>query len=251
MRFLTFALLCVPVLAQADALDDLRARLDAAHSASPVKARIERHSLRKVSEDDEARTFGERRGSLTVALDSKGLKLQWPLQQIVAARREAELRAKDDAAAAPNLDSLSLLSAREAADLLDHAPVLSLLLNDAALLEERDDRWQERPARLLLLRAPEPPMDAETRKQLKTHEGTLKIWLDPTGAPLALERLDQFKGSKFFVSFTADNRDTREFALVKGRLVVTRAETSNGSTVLGETNSFETVTTVVLENSRP
>lgn len=250
MRFFAIALLCIPALAQADALDDLRARLDAAPAAASIKARIERHSLRKVSEDEDERIFNERRGGLTVALDSRGLKLQWPLPQIAAARREAELRVKDDAAA-PNLDSLSLLSAREAADLLDHAPVLKLLLNDATLLEERDESWQERPARLLLLRASEPPMDAETRKQLKSHEGTLKIWLDPAGAPLALERLDKFKGSKFFVSFTADNRDVREFAEVKGRLVVTRAESSNGSTVLGETNSFVTATTVVLDNGKP
>lgn len=248
MKTVAVLLFCIPVLAQADALDELRGRLAAMRSDSPLKARVEIRTTGRRGEEGKEKTI-ERSGSAVVELGRQGLKLSWTPQQIAAAQQEAELRAKDEQAPAPNLDSLTLLKAREATALLDYAPPLALLLDGAQLLEQRDEAWQGQPARLLLIQ-PDFKFNDETRKLVKSHEGELRIWLDPAGLPLAMERRFKLTGSKFFISFTAEERETRQFVRAGGRLVVVQADTENSGSGFGETGSEKTRTTVTLETGR-
>jgi hypothetical protein len=131
--------------------------------------------------------------------------------------------------------SMPLLDEEEARRLADPAGALELLLRDATLLEDKAVTWRKQPARLLVIRpaeiteiqkqAGEPPAEG----MVPPYGGELRLWLDESGAPLALEQWTELRlGPVLMVS----QHQTLNFQQVGGRLMVADVEETFERTAL-------------------
>lgn len=225
------ALLAVSLPAAADPLADLRANLQRWAGDVPVRARIEVR-VTQTSSGDGASRQTVKDAVVTAEQGPQGLKLSWPAAALVEARKAARQRAANPDAKLQD-GGLAELDAEGTADLLSYAEPLSLLLEGATLVEEKNDVRQGRPARLLVFH-PAERLDADGRKMLKSREDTVKLWLDPDGLPLALDRTVELKFSKFFITFSVTNRESRTFARAGNRLVVAAETIEGGGSGLGQ-----------------
>lgn len=127
---------------------------------------------------------------------------------------------------------ISLLEETEALDLADPAGMMEFLLSEAVLLSDETATWKGQPARYLVIR---PGMGATDRDgEAVLAKGTplnllMKVWLDETGMPLAMERSMEFRLGPALVvtesqAFTFEQRD--------GRLLVAEVEENFSSTAL-------------------
>ena len=116
---------------------------------------------------------------------------------------------------------IPLLDDVEAVDLIDPASTLELLLSDATLLSDETVLWQGRPARYLVIRPGLLAADRQDgRAAGESDPGPLAlevgIWLDETGAPLAMERSMELR----FALLNVTEHQAFTFQQVDGRLLV-------------------------------
>lgn len=129
-------------------------------------------------------------------------------------------------------DESSLVSDVEAEELVDPAGMMEAFLSEAVLLSDENVTWRGRPARLLVVRPAffeRRPQDGEAPADggpgpLVTE---VRIWLDESGVPLAMERgLDFQLGPALSVT----GRNELVFQQLGGRLLVAEArETYSGT----------------------
>jgi hypothetical protein len=227
----------------AESLADLRGTLSKLQSDAPVRARIE-IKLTESSKGDESTRQTAKDAVVTAESGPQGMRLSWPAQALAEARKAARQRAANPEASKQD-GGLAELNAEDVVDLLSFAEPLSLLIEGAALVEEKNDVRQGRPARLLVLQ-PRERMSASEKKMLKSREDTVRVWLDPEGFPLAMERALDLKFSKFLISFAATSRESRTFARVGGRLVVTYESVDGGGSGLGQSGQSKRQTRVIV-----
>jgi len=228
---LSFPALLAPLPAAADPLADLRAALQRPAAETPVRARIEVRVTQTQSGDGATRQT-VKDATITAEEGPQGLRLGWPAQALADARKAARQRAANPDAKVQD-GGLAELDAETAADLLSYAELLLLLLDGATLVEEKNDVRQGRPARLVVFH-PAARMDADDRKMLKSREDTVRLWLDPDGTPLELDRTVELKFSKFFITFSVTNKEARTFARAGNRLIVAAETTEGGGSGLGQ-----------------
>ncbi|MDQ3198913.1 MAG: hypothetical protein M3Q46_06950, partial [Verrucomicrobiota bacterium] len=181
-KLLTLLLIMMPALARADALGDLRARLQRLQGNDALRARVEIAIRRSGGESANPKKSA---GSTSVIVESggQGLRMSWSADQIRQSRRaEAEKRAHPDAARS-DVATLTALEANDALALLDAAEPLRRALEGATLLEDKPDSYKGKPARLLTIRL-DLRLPEEGRKALKESDALLKLWLDSAGHPL-------------------------------------------------------------------
>lgn len=233
-----------PVALFADGLTDLRAALQKMQGGQALRARIEVKTRRQGGEKDDQK---QSQGVVAVIAEigPRGLLLNWSPEQIRQSRQVARDQAADPDAARSGVSALTTLAADDAADLLDYAEPLLLLLEKAVLQEDKPDTYQGKPARLLLLK-PDLQMNKEERKAVKSADAALKIWLDPEGLPLGMEQDIKVHASKFFMKFNFSAREVREFQRTAGRLVVRSASRDNSGAGFGHRNESHTTTTVTV-----
>jgi hypothetical protein len=224
------------------ALAELSATLARLSGRESLRARIE-HRLTVRSADDPApRPEGQVDGVLSDGVE--GVDLRWSRAVLAQAAGEAARKSADPDAFTPTRDALTDLDALSAAELLDAAPSLARSLERAALLEDRDDVLDGRPARLLVVRL-DPALGKRERKFVKEVDATLRLWLGPDGAPAAAEVRVQLKGRAFLViGFESEQRESLRFARAGGRLVVLRRERTSRSEGGGERGDRRAITTV-------
>lgn len=245
-RIVSLALALLAVSAgsvSAEALTDLRGALSRLQSDAPVRARIEVKITQSSKEDESARQT-TKDALVTAESGPQGVRLAWAAQALAEARQAARQRAANPEALKQD-GGLAELDAEDAANLLSFAEPLSLLIEGATLVEEKNDIRQGRPARLLVLQ-PRERMSASEKKMLKSREDTVRIWLDTEGFPLAMERAVDLKFSKFLISFAVTNRESRTFARVGGRLVVTYESVEGGGSGLGQSGQSKRQTRVTV-----
>jgi len=237
------AALVVPILLfapgplAADPLAELRAVLRKAESGPPIRAQISVVSVRKSSDEGDGQRTTEE-GSALAEHDAAGLRLSWTAQQIRADRQAEWRRAAKPDAPEQKSGGLGLLDARKATELLDSAEGLRLEIEGAKLVADKTEPRNGRPTRVLVLE-PRDGLNARERKSLKSRDEVLKIWLDPTGQPVASERTAKLKFSRFLITFEVDLHETRTFARAGSRLYVSSSvEVSSGSG-LGQTGETQ------------
>jgi hypothetical protein len=233
--FLLTALPCA-----ADGLADLRGALSRLQGGEAIRATA---NIQNWSQEGEGKKARVKQSHNTVQIEDgpNGLRLGWTSAQIQSARKESQLKAKDPEAATPNLDSLSALNGLGATSFLSQGDHLLQQLNSATLLEDKADSCQGEPARLVVFKL-DPAVGAEEKSMIKDRKETLKVWLDGHGVPIATEHMVFIKASKFLISFTANNRETRKLAVLGNRLVV-RSETKESSgSGMGFSNTSKKVT---------
>lgn len=129
----------------------------------------------------------------------------------------------------------SLVDEAEAGDLVDPAGMMELLLERATLLSDEEVTWQGQPARLLVIRP--GPLVAERDEEPETGTNDeserfiteAKIWLDASGAPLALERSMELR---FGPALKMMRHQTLTLQQVDGRLLAARSEETYSGTAL-------------------
>lgn len=227
-------LLATPVAAAS--LDDIRVALEKVGPPQPVRVRVESRStsVQKNKREEKASA------PIVVEHGPEGLRLTWDPGQIDRAQDAPRGRSAEQKAAR----ELAALSASDALELVDGARSLRRMLAGATLLSEKEGTLDGQPARVLVVR-PTNEMTEEERKEFKTYEDTLTLTLGPDGLPRLTERAVNLKMSKLLISMTASRRETRRYALVAGRLVVTTSEESSTSSALGQSGEQRMVRTVV------
>jgi len=212
----------------ADPLGDLRAVLRKGENGPPIRAQISIVSVRKSSEDGDGQRTTEE-GSVLAEHDAAGLRLSWTAQQIRTDRQAEWRRAATPDAPEHKDGGLDLLDAKKATELLDPAEALRLEIEGAKLTADKVEPRNGRPTRVLIVE-PRDGLNARERKSLKSRDDVLKIWLDPSGFPVATERTAKLKFSKFLITFEVNLHETRTFARAGGRLYVSSSvEVSSGS----------------------
>jgi hypothetical protein len=228
--------------ARANPVEELRNRLAGFSSSEQIAMRADVRSNGRSGEGKEQKP---RQTQAVVLIEDGplGLKLGWTSKQVQAAREEGRLRAVNAEAETPNLDALTAIDARQAAQLLDYASALHQQLTGAELLEDKQDTWQGRPARLLRIK-PALALGKDEKKAIKSIESEMRVWLDADGVPLAVERKYRLKGSRFLISFEAGESSSVTLGRVKSRLVATSSSRESEGSGMGYSSQERTVITL-------
>lgn len=211
------ALLLAAPLA-ADGMGDLKAALAGLQGTAPVKGLLELRTTRQTVEDGRPVVI---RGHTSARVEDgpQGLRLSVPREDLLQAGAEARAQVRDPERPAPHRVGLREADPLDAAELVNHAEALARYLEKAALVEERREPWNGRPARLLAIRV-DPPLPRSQRRHLKKLEVNARIWIGEDGAPLALSYHAAYSGSRFFISFKGSIQEERRFAVAGDRLLV-------------------------------
>jgi hypothetical protein len=240
---LLLLLLAGPTLL-ADPVADLRVALERFKGLETVKGRVDIQSWNK---SGEGKKLKERQSSGQVQVEDgpQGLRLGWTAQQIQAARKDALAKAANPEAATPNMESLRALDVADASRMLSYADHLGLMLQGAALLEDRPDTYQGKPARLLVLK-PESRFSAEDKEVIKSFEASLRIWVGPDGVPVGLEEATSFKGSKFLITFKGSHSESTALGRSGNRLVALRSTKETTGSGMGMSTQGKVVASLTL-----
>ncbi|HEX9082455.1 MAG TPA: hypothetical protein VF768_09250 [Holophagaceae bacterium] len=229
MKLRLVSLLLLGTLLRADALADLRAALTHLNGQTPVKARIQ-YQFWSRQGDAKAPVITEGQASAQVEEGPQGLRMSWSPDLLQAAAREAQAQAANPEAKAPTRQALEGLKALTASDALDGAKSLLGLLENAQVLDVREEAWQGQPARRLDLKLA-PKLSKQDQKYVKEFQASAKVWIGPDGLPLAAETNLHLKGRALLViAFEQQEHETFRFARSGNRLVVLHhAKESSGS----------------------
>lgn len=206
-------LLCAGRVA-ADPLEDLRARLTGLRSSEPIRLEVdvemEHRGTAPLHLND-----AKLRGTAIVRLGRRGITV-----------RERSRRGDITQFSLwqePREGPIPLIDDDTARQLTDPAEMIEELLRDGVLVSDEAVTWQERPARLLVIRPEVPEELANARGSAKGDRppfvGDAKIWLDENGTPLAMESSAELRlGTKIRMTMTSDQAVT--FQQAGGRLLV-------------------------------
>ena len=226
----------------ADGLSDLRGTLSRLKGGEAIRAMA---TIQNWSQEGEGKKAHIKQSQSTVQLEDgpNGLRLGWTSSQVQGARKESQLKAMDPETATPNLDSLGALNGLNATAFLSPSDFLLQQLTGATVLEDKSDTWLGKPARLVVFKL-DPAVGAEEKSMIKDRKETLKVWLDGHGVPLATEHAIAIKASKFLISFTANNREAHNLAVLGNRLVVQSETKESSGSGMGFSNTSKKVTTL-------
>lgn len=238
-KLISFLLLAT-LPCSADVLADLRGTLLKLQGTEAIHAKAD---IQNWSQDGEGKKARVTQTHNTVQLEDgpNGLRLGWTSAQIQEARKEAQLKAANPDAETPNLDSLSALTGLSATAYLSQSDHLLQQLKTATMLEDKPDSYQGNPARLVVFKL-DPAVGADEKSMVKDRKETLKVWLDGHGVPMATEHAVAIKASKFLLSFTANNHQTRKLVVRGNRLVVSNETQENNGSGMGFSNTTKKVT---------
>lgn len=202
----------------AEPLNDLQARLAAMHNDQPMRIQVDIEVEHRGTAPLHLNK-NKRRGKATVDYGPHGVKMIESRWTGRSSRFSFWSSAKND-----HENEAPLLNDVDALDLVDPVGTMAFLLDGATLLSDEMVTWQDQPARLLVVR-PGPVAAASEGEPLDLE---VKIWLDESGMPLALERSSEFRLGPVF----ATGLQSLTFQQVDGRLLVDTARESYSGTAL-------------------
>lgn len=216
------AILLTASISGATGLDDLRSALDRVRSRDPIRARITQEN--SGSYEDEGRKRTRQARAAIVAEDGgagRPLKLVYDDSVLAQASREQAGRrdSRGPGDAVRDLDALRVL------ELLRPAEKLLEDLAGAQLVSESADHVAGRPARVLEL-AMRAPRGLDREKGFRVTRSA-RIWIDPTGAPLASEIRVHTEVRRFIFKVRFDTVENNEYAVAARRLLTRRRHTVN------------------------
>lgn len=183
--------------------------------------------------------------SATVGENPGGITITFSRESVENAEREtaAEDGAGRDFGARFALRSID---AKEVGDLLNAAPYLTRQLGRSELTEERDDTFDGRPARLLVLKVT-PRLNPQARKILKDVTVTARIWLDGDGLPVGA-RIEQLRKGRVLlvIGFEANDVDEYRYKVVGDRLVAVQHTRVTSGAGAGQHSNSKMVVDIAL-----
>lgn len=236
---LILALPAQPV--RADALGELREALLKLRGAAPLRATVTARINATVTDDADKTRVETGSASLVMEDGPQGLRLTFSPEMLARSLAERVAQHKDDKAPAPTSTAMAELDVAELAGMAQAAPELLRWLELARLRSERKDTWNGAPVRVLSL---DLAIDRES-KHVRSASSTVDVWIDAQGRPLASKAVSSVSGRVMMViSFEARSTDDRVYAVVGDRLIVTRRETSNSGSGMGQSGDSKTLITL-------
>jgi hypothetical protein len=240
-----FVLLLCAAQASADALSELRSRLEGLQSQEPVKASVELHLWRK-SGSEKQPVVTQGKANAWVEDSAQGTKLFWSRGLLQQAAQEALEHSRNPEKTTPTRSALESLSALDVAEYLNSAGHLAQNLEKAQLQEDRADTLDGKPARLLVCKL-SPAISEHDKKYIKEFEATAKIWLGEDGLPLATETKTKVRiRAMLVISIQSEESEAFRFQRVGKRLVTVQHVKENRGSGGGESGQSKTTTTITL-----
>jgi hypothetical protein len=176
-------LLCAGSLAAAEPLQELQVRLAGLRDTQPIRLKVDiemQHRGTAPLHLNDAKL----RGTAIVRLDRQGIEVR-------ERRREGDIT-QFSLWQEPKEGHVPLLDEESARQLADPVVMIEPLLAEGVRVSDEAVTWQDRPARLLVIRPRVPEELAEAKNSAGSDRpalaGDAKLWLDENGRPLALER---------------------------------------------------------------
>ncbi|MBY0572222.1 MAG: hypothetical protein K2P84_00950 [Undibacterium sp.] len=220
--------------AQADGLGDLKAALSRLQGHVPIKAVVEAKTWNRQGEGKEVE---ETQGKASVKVEEGQAGLQVSYSRDLLNTLEAEERAKekDSKAKTPTLAALGEVNSSSLRPLISASASLTRSLEKANFKSEKVDTYNGKPARLLSFELSIDKLSEKERKYLKKFEGSVSVWIDADGTPLA-SRYSQSLSARAFlvVSFESKNDEEWAYTTVGDRLVALRREVKSSGAGMGE-----------------
>lgn len=239
--------LLVPVLllaagsAQADPLADLNNTLKGLQADTPIKGTLDVQQMR-VNDDDKAVS-----AQLQLDVDSDGsLGIRVGAALLAQMRAETDRHAADPEKPQPTADLLRDIDAARIQSMLSAADTLSRAMQGATAPVSQAATLAGAPATEITMEVP-PDVSKKDSDGMKDFKGTLSVWLDPQGVPLAYHRSIHVKYCKFFFCFTADQLRDVSLKVVNGRLVAVSQTDDDKYSGLGRKGNNHTVATLQLK----
>ena len=196
-------------------------------AVSPVQARIQlqlwtQETLKGRTTTDQA--------SVSLEVDQDGSKLHttWPLAVLDRANEEARRKDEGGEGGTPSREAIQELEPARIHHLLDQGRVLAGLLKGATFIKESQDRWEGRPARLLVYSF-KPRLTRYEATYMRRSKGTFRLWTLADGTPLASESATDYEGktSRFFGRIQSSVRVETRYQVVGDHLAVDRRLVEN------------------------
>lgn len=244
---LSLALLVVScALLRADTFTDLKAQLGRLNGGDALKATFEVQYWQQVLEDKKP-IVTQGKATAQVEDGPQGVRIGWSRGLLQQAQAEAKAQAKDPEKSVPTRSAMGTLGPLGVSETLNYAEALlrEFERGQVQVLAERQESWNGKPARLLVLKM-EPRIPASQKKYMKELKVDAKLWVGADGLPLAYATDVKFKGSRFFVSFEGGNHDELHFSRVGNRLVATQLTSENRNSGFGQQTQRKSTTTVTL-----
>lgn len=234
MRRSLALILMSTALLRADAFSDLKAQLGRLHGSDAVKATLDIHFWRQVV-DDKKPTVSQGKASALVEDGPQGVRIGWSRNQLQQAQAEARAQAVDPDKTVPTRSAMESLGPLGVSEYLNYAePLLrEFERGQAKVQEERQETWNGKPARLLILKV-EPRIPSNQRKYIRDLKVDARLWLGTDGLPMAYATSVKFKGSRFFISFEGSNSEELRFVRAGNRLVATHVSSENQNGGFGQ-----------------
>ncbi len=225
--------------AHADGLSDMKAALERASVATPVKATIEARTWRRTGEGKEAEDDA---GQVSLGIDDgpRGLNILYSKEILARIENDKKLKAKNADAKTPTATALQELSPSNVLPFISAAPTLTRSIEKAVLKGERAEAYQGKPARVLTFEIPMSTLSKQTLKYAKKFDSTLEIWIGADGMPLASRNRTSVSGRAFVVvSFESTSEENSVYAQVGERLVTVKRDARGSSSGAGEKQEFK------------
>lgn len=243
MTLRLLALFLAGGLLQADALADLKGTLAHLNGQDPIKVSVDYQFWNKQG-DDKKPVITEGKATTSVEDGPQGLRMSWSHALIQTAMQEAKAQAQDPEKKASTRRAIEGLKAIEVSDYLNGAQELLRTLDQGQLVEEKDEAWQGKPAKLLRFKLT-PKLSKQDQKYVKELEATAKVWIGVDGLPLAAETQMHMKGRALLViSFEQQQQQAFTFTRMGNRLVVIHHTQESSGSGGGEHGQSKTVITL-------
>lgn len=229
--------LCVVPAAYAATSGDLHTTLSQMHVTKPLSASIHIHDHETTGKKDDVKSTDTR---LTLHVDAAadGLNIHFPAKLLTRANKEARAQAKDPDASGATMSALTTMDPTLFQSLTDFTPALLNKLVGATLKSQKNVIRDGHPAELMTFSIPSG-VGTEDKDAIKDYSGYLKVWVGADGVPVAAQDSQQYKGRKFFISFSFGTVRNYTFQQIGQRLVVTRYARDEKSSGLGQLSHSE------------
>jgi hypothetical protein len=249
MRIILVLFLACSML-RADPLAGLKSALARLDGRDSVKARVECQSWVLDGDANKPEDDGNKATAL-VEDGPEGLRIAWSRALVGRAAEEGNAQARDPDRKTPIRRAMDVLNATRLNSYLNAAPELLTKLEEAQLIEEKNDTWEGQPVRRLTFKV-NPRLNERSRKVIKEIDATARVWIGADGLPVAAENRVRLKG-RILLVVTFESVETEEFRFghTAGRLVVVRHVRETKGSGGGESNHQKTIATVALTEGSP
>ncbi|MEO6076594.1 MAG: hypothetical protein ABIP56_07290 [Dokdonella sp.] len=245
VSYLILATLLTSTFAHADGLADLRGSLEKFDGNASIAARLSMQKNSKSGDSDEPKTSSAQ-ASVNASSDNGALQISYSSATLSKVEAEANKRSGDAEAVTPLADLLRDITPTQVNAMLSYAGSLKRKLEQATLKEDKADTLDGKPARLLVFEVP-LNASAKDKASMKEYTGSLKVWLNDAGIPLAIDQEQVFSGRRMLISFKGSSSETATFQKVGERLVVVKQKRGQTFSGFGQMSDSTTTTTLTIQ----